>query len=84
MASVQMASGQPIRSINSSHIENRTSLVVQWIGIFLPMLGTWVLYLVCEPWFGKILHVAELLIPCAATIEAHLPRTCALKQGELP
>ena len=77
MASIQMASGQPIRSLNSSHIENRTSLVVQWIGIFLPMLGTWVRYLVWDAWFGKILHAAEWLIPCAATIEAHLPRACA-------
>ena len=84
MASIQMASGQPIRSLNSSHIENkRTSLVVQWIGICLLMLGPWIQSWVCEPWFGKILYVAEQLSPCAATIEAHLPRACALQKGEL-
>ena len=84
MASIQMASGQPIRSLNSSHIENkRTSLVVQWIGICLLMLGTWIQSWVCKPWYGKILYVVEQLSPCAATIEAHLPRACALHKGEL-
>ena len=57
-----------------------TSLVVQWVGICLPVQGTVVQSLV-----GKILHAVEQLSPCAtttepaaATTEACTPRACAL------
>ena len=48
----------------------RTSLVVQWLRIPLPMHGF--------PWSGKISHAWEQLNPCATTTECCVPRTYAL------
>ena len=44
--------------------KKRTSLVVQWLRICLPMQGHGF-----EPWSGKIPHAAEQLSPCATTTE---------------
>ena len=44
--------------------EMRTSLVVQWLRVCLPMQGTRF-----KPWSGKIPHAAEQLKPCATTTE---------------
>ena len=35
-------------------------------------------------WIGKILHAREQLSPCAATIEAHMPRACAPQEEKPP
>ena len=57
----------------------RTSLMVQWLRICLPMHGTWVQSLV-----QKIPHATEELSLCATTVEpmihkywAHVPRACS-------
>ena len=59
------------------------SLVVQWIRICLPNLGTWVQSLVQEdstrPTATEA-RVPQLLSLCAATTEVDMPRTCALQQ----
>ena len=47
--------------------KNRTSLVVQWLRIRLPMQGHGF-----EPWSGKIPHAMEQLSPCATTTEPAL------------
>ena len=44
-----------------------TSLVVQWLGIHLPMQGTWV-----PSWSGKIPRAAGQLNPCTTTTEPGL------------
>ena len=46
-----------------------TSLVVQWIGICLPMRGTWV-----RPLAQEIPHASEQLSPCVTSTGAFVPR----------
>ena len=47
--------------------ETGASLVVQVLGIYLPMQGTWVL-----SWSGKITHAAEQLNPYSTATEPML------------
>ena len=54
---------------------SRTSPVVQWLRICLPMQGTQVLSLVL-----KILPAVEQLSPCATTTEPRCSRACAPQQ----
>ena len=70
------------------------SLVVHWMGIHLPMQGTWVWSLVWEDstWRGQLkpmchnywAHVPQLLSPCAGTTEACASRARALQQEKPP
>ena len=46
------------------------SLVVQWLGIHLPMQGIWI-----DSWFGKTPNAARQLSPWATTTEAHGPES---------
>ena len=56
-----------------------TSLVTQWLRIYLPMQETQVRALVQE-----IRHAAKQLSPCAATTEARGPRAHAPQQEKPP
>ena len=51
-----------------------TSLVIQWLRIYLPMQETGF-----DPWSGKIPHALEQLSLCTTTAEAHRPRAHALQ-----
>ena len=53
------------RPIRSNEIG--TSLVAQWLRVYLPMKGTRV-----QTWSGKIPHAVEQLSPCATTTEPAL------------
>ena len=56
--------------------------MAQWVGIRLPMQGTWVPPLVQEApmlWETKA-RAPELLHLCAASTEARVPRACALRR----
>ena len=58
-------------------------LVVQWIRICLPNLGTWGQFLVQEDstcCIATKARVPQLLSLCAANTEVHTPRACALQQ----
>ena len=58
-------------------------LVVQWIRICLPNLGTWGQFLVQEDSTCCVetkACVPQLLSLCAANTEAHTPRACSLQQ----
>ena len=52
--------------------------MVQWLGIHLPMQGTW-----ARAWSGKISQAVGQLGPCTTTTEPVLPRALAL-QWERP
>ena len=58
-------------------MSSRTSLVVQWIRIRLPVHGF-------DPWSGKISHDTEKLNPCATTTEAYSPIACGPQQEKPP
>ena len=62
---------------------HQTSAVLQWIGICLPVQGSWVQSLVGEdPTCLRVSKACapQLLSPCAATTEARVPTACALQQ----
>ena len=69
-----------------------TSLVAQWLRIYLPMQGKRIRALVREdqarvPQLLSLRSRAcepQLLSPHATTTEAHVPRACALQQEKAP
>ena len=67
---------------NIKNRNNRTSLMVQWMRIRLPMQGTRAWPLVREDPTCRGETVPQLLSPLAAAGEARAPRRCAPQQGK--